>query len=355
MRWRRVCNRIRESWRGPAGHPYCREPSCGPLRHGRVTILSRKQRIFTACAPGLEAVLAGELAALGLEALAVAGGAEAWGDDALAIACMGSRVADAVVLRLFAGPNRGLEAALATARRRFGAKADLAVRRERGLATVSLDAVGDPLYKRGWRARVGAAPLRESFAAGMLLAAGYDGGEPLLDPMCGSGTLALEAACISARRAPGLGRRFAFEGWPGHDAAATAAIRARLTALEREPAAPVHASDRNAGALRLAQKNAAAAGLTAFIRFDRRDAAAVTAPAPAGLLAVNPPYGVRLAHDVVAAWRALASLLERLPGWRAVVLAPDRGLERLLPRRPERMVRVRNGGLSCHLLVFAGA
>ncbi len=321
----------------------------------RRTTLRNEQLVFAACAPGLETVLAGELAGLGLDAEAMPGGAEARGEDALALACLGSRVAEAVALRHFAGPEAGLDAALATARRRFGATAELAVRRERGRATVSIDAVGEPLYKRGWRARVGAAPLRESFAAGMLLAAGYDGSEPFLDPMCGSGTLALEAAAIAARRAPGLGRRFAFELWPGHDGARTAAVRARLAAPERAPAAPVHASDRNAGVLRLAQKNAAAAGLDAFIRFERRDAATVDPPARAGLLAVNPPYGVRLAEDAASAWRALASLLERLPGWRAIVLAPDRGLERLLPRRAIRSVRVRNGGISCHLLVFAGA
>jgi putative N6-adenine-specific DNA methylase len=317
--------------------------------------LPDEHRIFAACAPGLEAVLARELRGLGLEASAVPGGAEASGEDALPLACVGSRVADAVALRLFEGPERALGRALAEARRRFGARAGLAVRRHRGRATVSLDAVGEPLYKRGWRARVGAAPLRESLAAGMLLEAGYDGSEPFLDPMCGSGTLALEAAAIAARRAPGVGRRFAFELWPGHEPARTAAVRARLGRLERAPAAPVHASDRNAGALRLARKNAAAAGLDAFIRFERSDAAALAPPAGAGLLAVNPPYGVRLAEDAGAAWRALASLLGRLPRWRAVVLAPDRALERLLPRLPARVVRVRNGGLACRLLVLDGA
>jgi putative N6-adenine-specific DNA methylase len=311
------------------------------------------ERIFAACTPGLESVLARELGALGLDARPVPGGAEASGEDALALACIGSRVADAVALRLFSGRERGLDAALAEARRRFGARAALAVRREQGVATVSIDAAGAPLYRRGWRARVGAAPLRESLAAGMLLAAGYDGTRPFLDPMCGSGTLALEAAEIAARRAPGRARRFAFEAWPDHDAPRTAAVRARLAALEREPAAPIHASDRNAGVLRLAQKNAVAAGLDRAVAFERRDAAAVEPPPGPGLLAVNPPYGVRLADDAASAWRSLDALLERVPGWTAVVLAPDRGLERLLGRVPSRTVRVRNGGLACRLLVFA--
>jgi putative N6-adenine-specific DNA methylase len=190
------------------------------------------ERVFAACTPGLEPVLARELGALGLAAAAVPGGAEASGEDAVAIACLGSRVADAVALRLYDGPERGLDRALAEARRALGGTAPLAVRRREGHATVSADAAGAPLFKRGWRARVGAAPLRESLAAGLLLAAGFDGGEPFLDPMCGSGTLALEAAAIAARRAPGAGRRFAFEGWPGHDPARTGAVRARLAAAE---------------------------------------------------------------------------------------------------------------------------
>jgi len=309
------------------------------------------ERIFAACAPGLEPVLARELSALGLDARAVPGGAEAEGADAVAIACIGSRTADAVALRLFDGPERGLEAGLAAARRRTGS-APLAVRRQGGRATVSLDAAGAPLYKRGWRARIGAAPLRESLAAGMLLFAGYDGARPFLDPMCGSGTLAIEAAAIAARHAPGAQRRFAFESWPWHDAAATAAVRSRLAARERLPPEPIDASDRNAGAVRMAVKNATAAGVARFIRFTREDASTLR-PAPgSGLLAANPPFGLRLASEVAASWEALGTLLDRLPGWTCLVLAPDRGLERRLGHAPARELRVRHGGLACRLLLF---
>jgi putative N6-adenine-specific DNA methylase len=309
-------------------------------------------RIFAACAPGLEPILAAELAALGLSARATPGGAEAEGEDAVALACFAARTADAVALRLYDGPAAGVDAALRDARRRFGSTARLAVRREGGAATLSADAAGEPLYKRGWRARVGAAPLRETLAAGLLLAAGYDGTEPLLDPMCGSGTIAIEAAALAGRRAPGVARRFAFERWPGHDARATEALRARLRAAERAPPAPVHASDRNGGAVRLAARNAAAAGLASYVKVARCDAAEAGAPAGAGLVGVNPPYGVRLDEEVAASWRALAALIARLPGWRAAVLAPDRGLERLLPRPARHALAVRNGGLACRLLVL---
>jgi putative N6-adenine-specific DNA methylase len=309
------------------------------------------ERIFAACAPGLEPVLERELRALGLDARAVPGGAEASAEDAVALACIGARCADAVALRLFEGAERDLRRALALARRRLpGAR--LAVRRERGGATVSADAAGTPLYKRGWRTRVGAAPLRESFAAGMLLYAGYDGTLPFLDPMCGSGTLAIEAAEIAARRAPGRLRRFAFEGWPGHDAARTAAVRRRLAAGERRPPAPIHAADRNAGALRHAARNAAAAGVAEHVRFARSDAARVTPPDGPGVLAVNPPFGVRLTGEVAESWRSLGSLLARLRGWTCLVLAPDRPLEDQLALPLRDAVRVRNGGLACRLVLL---
>jgi putative N6-adenine-specific DNA methylase len=308
------------------------------------------ERIFAACAPGLEPVLARELTSLGLDARAVPGGAEARGDDACALACVASRVADAVFLRVYDGPAAGLSRARRDAAARFGSSFPLVPRTDGGHATLSLDAVGAPLYRRGWRARVGAAPLRESLAAGILLACGWDGSRPFLDPMCGSGTLAIEAALIAARRPPGEGRAFAFERLPGHDAARTARVRARLAAHARPIAVPIHASDKNAGALRLAQKNAAAAGVSDAIRFAREDAAKVVPPPAPGLLATNPPYGIRLDEGTREAWIALGALLARLHGWDAAVLGPERGLEQLLPVAPVESTRVRNGGIACRLL-----
>ena len=161
------------------------------------------ERIFCACAPGLEAILAAELAGLGLEARAVRGGAAASGEDAAARprlprrgprtpCCSGSGRAR----------RHGLACAKRAAARRAGG-ARLEIRAGPGRATISVDAAGAPLFRRGWRARIGAAPLRETLAAGILLASRWDGDAPFLDPMCGSGTLAIEAALIAARRAPG--------------------------------------------------------------------------------------------------------------------------------------------------------
>ncbi len=334
-----------------------RDPTVRPLAALRGSGIdgamgSPAERIFAACAPGLEPTLERELSTLGLPARAVPGGVEAEGEDAVALSCLGSRVADAVALRLYQGPPSGLPAARREARRRFGEEAPLAARRLGGEATLSLDAAGAPLFKRGWRARIGAAPLRESLAAGMLLACSYDGTAPFLDPMCGSGTLVIEAALIAARRAPGLGRSFAFERWPGHDAARTERLRARFRATERSPPAPTHASDRNGGAVRLAARNAAAAGVAGFVKIERTDAARAVPPPGAGLCCVNPPYGLRLGDDAPDAWRALAALLPRLSGWRLAVLAPDRGLEKLLGIEPSEVLPVRNGGLACRILRY---
>jgi putative N6-adenine-specific DNA methylase len=313
--------------------------------------LPRAESVFCACAPGLEPILAAELAALGLSARPHAGGASAQGEDAAALACLAARCADGVLLRLWEGPAADLPAAKRAARAAAGG-AELQIRTDGPRATLSVDAAGAPLFRRGWRARVGAAPLRETIAAAMLRAGGWDGEQPFLDPMCGSGTLAIEAALAAARRAPGLERRFAFEDLPGHDAARTARLRAHLAAQARPIRVPLRASDRNAGALRLAQKNAAAAGVLDAIRFEREDAARVVPPAGPGLCAANPPWGVRLDDGAREAWAALAALLARLGGWDAVVLGPDRGYERLLPHMPAATLAVRPGGVACRLLRF---
>jgi len=310
-----------------------------------------QERIFAACAPGLEPALSRELTGLGLAARPVPGGAEAKGADATAIACLGSRAADAVKVRLWEGAADGIASARSDLARRFPG-VELEARPDGGRSTLSADAAGSPLFKRGWRARVGTAPLRESLAAGLLLELGFDGSRPLLDPMCGSGTIAIEAALLAARRAPGLGRSFAFEAWPGHDAARTSAVRDRLAALARTPPAPVLASDRNGGAVRLAGKNAEAAGVVPFVRIERRDAGDVEPPPGPGFCLVNPPYGIRLDREVEESWRALGVLMGRLAGWTVGVLAGDAAVARMLPGNPARAIEVQNGGIRCRFLVY---
>jgi putative N6-adenine-specific DNA methylase len=310
------------------------------------------ERAFCACAPGLEELLCDELAELGLEARALPGGALASGPDAAALACLCSRLAEAVHLRLWEGSPDDLPAGKRDAARRAGGL-PLLVRAAGAEATISVDAAGTPLHRRGWRARIGAAPLRETLAAALLRAGRWRGDRPFCDPMCGSGTIAVEAALAAAHRAPGLERPLALEALPGARTAHLDLLRAELRRAVRAVQVPILASDRNAGVLRLARKNAEAAGVASVIEFRRSDAAQAPVPRGPGLCATNPPYGVRIDQGVSDAWRSLGSLVQRLRGWDVVVLGPERGLEKLLGPEPLQVVRVRNGGVACRVYRFA--
>jgi putative N6-adenine-specific DNA methylase len=231
----------------------------------------------------------------------------------------------------------------------------LLIRLEGPECTVSADTSGEPLHRRGYRQEIGRAPLRETLAAGILALAGYDGTQPLVDPMCGSGTFLIEGAWRSMRRAPGLERSFAFERFPGFGKPAweERLARARAEALPA-PRAPLHGFDLNAGALGTARRNARRAGVT--LALERRDVKTLQAPvAGPGLLVANPPYGKRVGEggDLPALYRALGATLRRsFQGWRAALLVPeDEGLIRELGLREARRLRVRNGGLRCQLLL----
>jgi putative N6-adenine-specific DNA methylase len=141
----------------------------------------------------------------------------------------------------------------------------------------------------------GRAPLRETLAAGLLWLCGYDGGRPFLDPMCGAGTIALEACSIALGVAPGLARSFAFERWPRFDAAAWERLRDQaLSAIRPAPRAPLFAFDRDPEAVEIARRNAGRAGFLAHLEIERAELGERPAPSPPGLLVVNPPYGRRI-------------------------------------------------------------
>src|SRR4051812_39766155 len=171
------------------------------------------------------------------------------------------------------------------------------VRVLRDEVTISADASGALLHLRGYRQAVAKAPLRETLAAGMLLGAGWRGDAPLLDPMCGSGTIPIEAALLARTIAPGLAaasrepRAFAFTAWPGHDAAAWARAvdEARDAILPAAPV-PIAGSDRDAGAVEAARANAERAGVAGDVGFAVRPVSAMEPPPGTGLLICNPPY-----------------------------------------------------------------
>ncbi len=229
--------------------------------------------------------------------------------------------------------------------------------------SVSIDLSGESLHRRGYRGEAGEAPLKENVAAGILLRAGWPqlaaDGAGFLDPMCGSGTLVIEAALIAAHRAPGLSRDyFGFLGWRGHDAALWARVRAAAQAQVRElPPGhlPLRGIDRDAASIRAASGNAQRAGIGPWVHFST-GLLAQAQPLPGqtpGLLATNPPYGVRM-EDLAGArvaHRELGIVLrEQFPGWHAAVFTgtPELGLE--LGIRARRTHTMWNGAIECRLL-----
>jgi 23S rRNA G2445 N2-methylase RlmL len=247
-------------------------------------------------------------------------------------------------------------------RERFGRRAsvardspDLALRLRLldDRATLLLDSSGEPLDRRGYRVATTAAPLREQLAAAAILASGWDGRGPVVDPMCGSGTLLAEAGAISAGLAPNrLRSRWAFERLPGY--AGDLLERARSEPfVAPDPGAPLLGADLDPEAVAAARLNLRAAGLEARARLVAGDGFELSPPEGPGLIAVNPPHGGRLAGAEPAAWRRLGDLLkQRYRGWRAVVVAGDPELGKQLGLRPVRRIPVWNGPLEARIVVL---
>jgi putative N6-adenine-specific DNA methylase len=232
----------------------------------------------------------------------------------------------------------------------------LHVRIVKDRCTLSLDTSGELLHRRGWRLDNGRAPLRETLASGLLLLAGYDGSQPLVDPMCGSGTIAIEAALLAAGLAPNGRRVMALEAFPSADRIALQRVRDEALATRPRPHAPIHASDVHGGALHAARSNAGRAGVAGSIRLERGDVGRLAAPAASGLLVTNPPYGRRIARPRQERDDALGSLMRALTGpfagWERFVVGPGSELRRALRLPVIRAAQLENGGLPVELLQF---
>lgn len=237
---------------------------------------------------------------------------------------------------------------------------EFVVRFARDQVTIAADASGVLLHRRGYRQAVAKAPLRETLAAAMLAGTGWDGTTPLIDPCCGSGTIAIEAAMLARRIAPGLERRFAFEQWPSFEGGTLASVRGEAKArILTHATVPILASDRDAGAIAAATSNADRAGVAADITFARQAVSAVTPPAGAGpgLLITNPPYGGRIgAGSADADLRDLYAVLGRvarasLPGWQVAWLGAEPQLDRQLGLNEREIWRTTNGGIPVRLLL----
>lgn len=230
------------------------------------------------------------------------------------------------------------------------------VRFEHDRCTISADASGALLHRRGYRQAIARAPLRETLAAAMLAAAGHDPSRPLVDPFCGSGTLVIEAAMRARRIAPGLGRGFAAERWPEAEVSTWTAARADAESqILPRAAAPLIGSDRDEGAITAALSNAARAGVSADVEFTQRALSDLVVPDGPGLLITNPPYGVRVGDK--APLRDLYSrfgqvVREHCAGWRVAMLSADKGLEGHTGLRFAELLRTSNGGLPVRLVVW---
>jgi len=220
---------------------------------------------------------------------------------------------------------------------------------------ISADTSGELLHMRGYRQAVAKAPLRETLAAALLLGVGWDGGTPLVDPFCGSGTIPIEAALIARRIAPGVRREFAFMRWPNFDGAVWRDLTtsAQAAALASSPV-PIAGSDRDAGAVDAARANAERAGVGADVDFSVRAISDAQTPSSAGLVATNPPYGVRVSEgrDLRNLYARFGRVLrERCRGWSVALYAPDVRLARETGLSLRSEFRTSNGGIKVAALI----
>ena len=223
--------------------------------------------------------------------------------------------------------------------------------------TVSLDLAGDPLDRRGYRLERNKAPLRETLAAALVQLSGWDGESPFCDPMCGSGTIVIEAALQGARMAPGLLRQgFGFQRWPGYDGAAWQHLlgEARQLVRSRLPA-PVMGSDLAADTVRVAQQNALRAGVSGLVSLAVGDMRSFTPPPGPGVLVCNPPYGERLGEveQLKGFYRELGDVFKkRCTGYSAYLLCGNLELAKSVGLKATRRIVLWNGPLECRLLKF---
>jgi putative N6-adenine-specific DNA methylase len=259
--------------------------------------------------------------------------------------------------------------------REDGEAAELRVYIEKDVASVLLDLSGEPLFRRGYRIESGAAPLRETTAAALLLLLGWKRKFPLYDPFCGSGTIAIEAALYAWDAAPGLGRSFALSGLGIGDRALASRIREELAAkVDFTRTVRIAGSDIDGRAVSVAAANAARAWEIArggtpgqgrqapaeardiVPRFARLDMAAAKAEYPEGLLIANPPYGERLGdvEQAEATYRAMAHLRTDFPGWNLAFITNHAGFESHFGANATQVREITNGALRSYLYAYEG-
>ncbi|MCL2376939.1 MAG: class I SAM-dependent RNA methyltransferase [Defluviitaleaceae bacterium] len=225
------------------------------------------------------------------------------------------------------------------------------------VATLTIDTTGDGLHKRGYRAVTSAAPIKETLAAAMIELSYWNKSRILLDPMCGSGTIAIEAALMAKNIAPGLSRSFVSESWPQIEAKIWQAARdeARAT-INPDEIAPIYANDVDAQVLEQAKANAKAAGVADFINFAVADVANITLPGEYGVVITNPPYGQRLGEDAQLRriYAALKRLLPKDTTWSAYIITSDEEFERHFGRKANAKRKLFNGATKTDYYQYQG-
>ena len=219
--------------------------------------------------------------------------------------------------------------------------------------TLYLDTSGQPLWQRGFRKATVEAPLKENLAAGILKMSGWQPGQPLIDPMCGSGTFLLEAVQVALDRAPGLDRTFAFERLRHFQALEWAAIRAAAEARVKNPEnLSIRGYDNDERAVRATRRNLQEAGFSRFATVDRSDLLDLQPEGEAGVLLTNPPYGERIGEqdELAAFYPQLGTALKRhWAGWNCYFFTADLRLPKLVGLKPSRKTPLFNGPLECRL------
>jgi len=344
---------------------------------------------FVVAPPGLEGVLKDELSTLGVRALQLTVGGVAFmgGWREVYGINLSSRVAGRILVRVarlaahsfkelsrglsriawegWLDPSKGASISISTRKTRLyhtgkleeifreatglgtGEGANLLMRISGDKCLISLDTSGEHLHRRGYRVLAGDAPLRENIAAGLLLAAGYDGSRPLLDPCCGSGTFGVEGAMISLGLAPGLGRSFAFETLPSFDSEGWSGLKEKaIKGASKKLRAPILINDISSDAVALARASAVSAGVGEMLEISQEDMESLKPPSGSrGVLIANPPYGVRLGRPGEVYGKITHLLAGPFKGWRWGVIALRRGVYNL-PNGASECIDFTSGGLS---------
>ena len=368
-------------------------------------------KFFVTCAKGLEELIGGELASLGIAAAKIERGGVSFAGSLAdgCKACLWLRTASRVLLILAEFPAaspqelydgvrtvdwphylrpemtmavdavlrdsamthsgfialKTKDAVVDTVRDRYGRRPDVDtsspdlrvnVHLVKNHCTLSLDLAGEPLDRRGYRLDRNKAPLRENLAAALVAFSGWQGEVPFYDPMCGSGTIAIEAALLASRTAPGLLReKFAFQCWPQHDPAAWQALLVEAEALRlRQLTGKVCGSDRSPGAIDMARQNARRAGVAGMVTFTAAEFSTFTPSSPAVII-FNPPYGERMGEsgELAGLYRLLGDVLkQRCAGTTAFILCGNSELAKHIGLKATRRIPLWNGPIECRLLKY---